>query len=264
MQDYVPPALDTPPVRPAWGLPREVLGTLVWLGTLMVGPYLAVFLLGGLTLGIMAGLRGDPVPQMAKAIALQLTPPALAFWLCGLFAAVLMVMLCRVLAARRFGAAWQASTGARAISVTPRLLGLLLLFLAGYLLWAGLVASVLQAVWPSQVIMPEITKSAPANGIGVPLAFLFLAVAAPIAEESIFRGYVLARLGTVLLPVQAIVAAAVLFGLAHFNGGVLHPFVTLYLGLVTGWLRFTYGSLVPGMLLHGMVNSLAVAAMLAH
>ena len=264
MQDETVPYPQTAPAQPAPERWRELLVTLAWLAVLMIGPYLAAFLLAGLTLGIVAGVQGADGPQIAAILTAQLTPPALGFWISGLFSAVLMILLCQKLAAWRFGTGWQSVIGLQFVPLPARLLGLLVLLLLGYLAWAALVASTLQTLWPSQVIMPEITKTSPGGGGGTaPLAFVFLAVLAPIAEELIFRGYVLARLGTILAPVQAIVLTAALFGCAHFNGGILHPLITLFLGLATGWLRLTRGSLVPGMILHGMVNSLAVAAMLA-
>ena len=241
---------------------REVLPTLAWLVALMIGPYFVTLLLAGITLGIAGGVQGGTAADIAKEIARQLAPPELLFWLSGIFASILMIICAQWAAARRFGPESQSRLGLVQTPMPPRLFGLLLLLLVGYLGWAGVVVSMLKAVWPAQVIMPEIASDVARSGWTGPLAFVFVAFLVPIAEELVFRGYVLARFGTVMPAKHAVLAAAVLFGLAHFNGGLLHPLITVYLGVANGWLRVSRGSLVPCMILHCMVNSLAVATML--
>jgi membrane protease YdiL (CAAX protease family) len=84
-------------------------------------------------------------------------------------------------------------------------------------------------------------------------------VLAPITEELAFRGlgYGLLRPFGLTPP---IVGSAFLWALAH---GLLDalPVITL-LGIGLAWLRYRQGSTIPGMLLHGTFNGIALAASL--
>jgi hypothetical protein len=84
---------------------------------------------------------------------------------------------------------------------------------------------------------------------------LAVVVAAPLAEELLFRGvgYSLLRQYGVKL---AIVAIGVAFALTH---GLVEAFPILFvLGAALAWLRERTGSVYPGMILHGLFNGLAV------
>jgi ABC-2 type transport system permease protein/sodium transport system permease protein len=94
-----------------------------------------------------------------------------------------------------------------------------------------------------------------------PLALLLvaLAVVPAVAEELFFRGYLLEALRGRLPGWAAIGATAALFGLFHASlGGLVAleriPPSTL-LGLALGWLCWQSGSVLPGMLLHGLHNA---------
>jgi membrane protease YdiL (CAAX protease family) len=84
-------------------------------------------------------------------------------------------------------------------------------------------------------------------------------VLAPITEELAFRGlgYGLLRPFGLTPP---IVGSALLWALAH---GLLDalPVITL-LGIGLAWLRYRQGSTIPGILLHGTFNGIALAASL--
>jgi membrane protease YdiL (CAAX protease family) len=84
-------------------------------------------------------------------------------------------------------------------------------------------------------------------------------VLAPLTEELAFRGlgYGLLRPFGVVPP---IVGGALLWALAH---GVLNalPVITI-LGIGLGWLRHRQGSTIPGIILHGTFNGIALAASL--
>lgn len=85
-------------------------------------------------------------------------------------------------------------------------------------------------------------------------------VLAPIAEELTFRG-----LGyTLLRPfglMPSIVGTALIWSFAH---GLLEaiPIITC-LGIGLGWIRYRQDSTIPGMILHGSFNAIALAAALA-
>lgn len=82
---------------------------------------------------------------------------------------------------------------------------------------------------------------------------LRLCLAAPLAEELVFRGAVQGALQP--LGSGAVLISAVLFAAQH-NGaaGMLYA---LCMGLALGWLREQSGSILPGMLLH-ILNNLLV------
>ena len=103
---------------------------------------------------------------------------------------------------------------------------------------------------PMQHVFEEIMKS--------PAGYVAIGLLAPLAEEMVFRGAILRVLLNVFdrrwhwLP---IVVSAVIFGAVHGNmAQFLHA--TL-LGLLLGWLYYRTGSIVPGVVLHWVNNSIA-------
>lgn len=94
---------------------------------------------------------------------------------------------------------------------------------------------------------------------------LSLGVVPAIGEELFFRGYLLGAARGRLPAWAAIVATGSLFGLFHVSlGGVVaieRIVPSTLLGLVLGWVAWQSGSVLPGMLLHGLHNSLLVALM---
>lgn len=92
---------------------------------------------------------------------------------------------------------------------------------------------------------------------GGPLLLFKVCLAAPVAEELLFRG-VIQRVLQPLGRWEAICLQAVLFAVQHGSAaGVLYALVC---GLVLGWLADRTGHLAPGMLLHGANNLLVFAA----
>lgn len=92
---------------------------------------------------------------------------------------------------------------------------------------------------------------------------LYFGLAAPIQEEIIFRGLLQSFLeqrwvtpGRVLgVPTSpAVLVAATLFGLVHFDGGPAVAACALVLGLLAGELRRRSGSLVPAIIAHALFN----------
>jgi len=90
---------------------------------------------------------------------------------------------------------------------------------------------------------------------------LVVCVVAPFVEETTFRGvgYGLLRARFGVEP--AIVGSALFFGLAHGLVEALPLLVAFGIGLA--WLRETQESTIPGMILHGTFNAIALAASLA-
>lgn len=87
------------------------------------------------------------------------------------------------------------------------------------------------------------------------LAFLTLVVIAPVAEEIIFRGYLLNRLGNYVPFWLSILIVSVVFGLIH--GNVVLAVDTFVLSVVLCVLRRASGSLWSPILLHMTKNGIA-------
>jgi membrane protease YdiL (CAAX protease family) len=88
----------------------------------------------------------------------------------------------------------------------------------------------------------------------VALLGLIVGIVVPIGEEVFFRGLVLGALRRALNRHAAVAVSALFFAAAHLQLVELLPI--LILGLVLGYLYEFTGSLVPGMIAHG-VNNLA-------
>jgi len=90
--------------------------------------------------------------------------------------------------------------------------------------------------------------------------FVLLAVVAPFVEEMTFRG-VGQSLLRFLGRAPSIVLVGVAFGVAH---GLLEALLVLVpFGIGLAWLRDRTQSVIPGMLVHGLFNGLALVAVLA-
>ena len=79
----------------------------------------------------------------------------------------------------------------------------------------------------------------------------------PVVEELTFRGAGYSLLALRYGKGVAIVGTGILFGAAH--GLVLALPLLVAFGVALAWLRSRTGSVVPGIVLHGVFNGLAVA-----
>lgn len=87
------------------------------------------------------------------------------------------------------------------------------------------------------------------------LAFATLVVLAPLAEETLFRGYLYGKLKGYVPAVIAALATSLLFGIAHFQWNVgVDVFV---LSLFLCGLRSLTGSIWAGVLVHMIKNGIA-------
>jgi uncharacterized protein len=84
------------------------------------------------------------------------------------------------------------------------------------------------------------------------LLSLTAAVAAPLFEEYLFRGFLLTSLTRYFSSWQAIALSAVIFAAAHLSVSEILPLATL--GMVLGYVYQRTGSLLAAMLLHGLWN----------
>ncbi|HEU5252913.1 MAG TPA: type II CAAX endopeptidase family protein [Solirubrobacterales bacterium] len=100
-----------------------------------------------------------------------------------------------------------------------------------------------------------------AEGFGpVPVQVLLIVVAAPIAEELCFRGMLFGGLRERLPSVPAALLAGLVFGFLHAFTGISAVPPLIAFGFIFCLLYEKTGSVVPGMLLHALNNSVALLA----
>jgi len=89
------------------------------------------------------------------------------------------------------------------------------------------------------------------------LAFACVALALPLAEEVLFRGYLFEALKRYLPDAPVVILTAFGFAFVHFQGIYFAPLFGF--GLVQGWVRLKTGSLRLPVLLHVLNNGLFLA-----
>jgi CAAX protease family protein len=93
------------------------------------------------------------------------------------------------------------------------------------------------------------------------LPYLALAVTAGLCEEFLYRGFAMAALAHAGLAAWLVVmVSSVLFGLAHSYQGRGGMVMTFAVGLVLGFSRLTYNSLVPAIFWHSAIDVVAGVA----
>lgn len=94
----------------------------------------------------------------------------------------------------------------------------------------------------------------------VPFQILLIAIAAPISEETFFRGMIFGGLRSRMARLPAALISGVVFGGLHaFNGIEVVPPLIVF-GVILALLYEKTGSIVPGIMLHMLNNSLALIA----
>lgn len=133
----------------------------------------------------------------------------------------------------------------------------------GTLAWVALLSLglILPVEWVYerlQITMPESTEAMFEGIMREPLGYMAIGIFAPVVEEIVFRGAIL----RILLGLfsrswhwVAIIFSALIFGAIHLNlAQGLHAFV---IGLLLGWMYYRTSSVVPGILLHWINNTVA-------
>lgn len=87
------------------------------------------------------------------------------------------------------------------------------------------------------------------------LTFLSLVIIAPVAEELIFRGYLLGKLVKYVPTWTAIILSALLFAVAHGQFNVALD--TFALGVALAFVRIKSGSVWAAVLIHSLKNAIA-------
>jgi len=92
----------------------------------------------------------------------------------------------------------------------------------------------------------------------VPVQVLLIVVAAPISEETCFRGMLFGGLRTRLPRLGAALLSGLIFGGLHATTGVSAVPPLIFFGFVLALLYERTGSIVPGIILHMLNNSVAL------
>ena len=93
-----------------------------------------------------------------------------------------------------------------------------------------------------------------------PLQVLLIAIAAPISEEVCFRGMVFGGLRTRLPAIAAALVSGAIFGAMHVVTGISAVPPLIAFGVIIALLYERTGSIVPGIILHALNNSVALLA----
>jgi len=139
-------------------------------------------------------------------------------------------------------------------------------FHPGYLLLAGgllFVSFVINLLWSLLVAplgletQPEVLPIFGGGLQGFILALVAGSLIAPLAEETFFRGFLFANLREHQGLLRAMVTTALLFALFHFTPTAFVPL--FFLGCFLALLYHLSKSLLPSILLHATINTLAFA-----
>jgi len=149
---------------------------------------------------------------------------------------------------------------------TPGDLGLTLVLLVPWYLGILLVATVSAWAFNGGQVVPSNSRliflQRP-NGLGLLLlALLVTAVAAPICEESFFRGMLFRLLRSRVPLWAAVLLSAAAFGLAHASPAVSWALLPtfMFMGMVLALVYERTGWLTNSILLHGLSNAIATVA----
>lgn len=130
----------------------------------------------------------------------------------------------------------------------------------GVLMWSALASlgMLVPSLWFQEMLppLPDILQEMMTEVMKEPLGYMAVGVFAPMVEELVFRGAILAVLLTVFpRSWQGIVVSALLFALIHVNPAQMpHAFIC---GLLLGWMYVRTGSIVPGVVFHWVNNTIA-------
>lgn len=94
----------------------------------------------------------------------------------------------------------------------------------------------------------------------LPFQILLIAIAAPVSEEIFFRGMLFAGLRRRMPMLVAALVSAIVFGGLHAFTGISAVPPLIAFGCILALLYEKTGSIVPGILLHALNNSVALAA----
>jgi len=166
-------------------------------------------------------------------------------------ATALGFLLVPILIASRWGEAsvGQALRRLGVRSFRPSALKWMLAAIGAYLLFAGVYAAIFGS--PKQ---EDIAESFGA----LPIQILLIVIAAPVSEEVCFRGMLFGGLRTRMPRLAAALISGLVFGALHALTGISAVPPLIVFGFVLALLYEKTGSIVPGIVLHMLNNSVAL------
>lgn len=102
----------------------------------------------------------------------------------------------------------------------------------------------------------------PSDPIGLGALFVLAVICAPVAEELLFRGWLFTGLRARYSTGLTIFVTALLFALAHFEHTGLYALAVFPTGLILGYARERFGSVVATIAMHSVYNGSALLAKL--
>ena len=129
------------------------------------------------------------------------------------------------------------------------------------LIWVGLLACglVIPSEWIQEQIGVDVSPQIQdmfEKMLNEPIGYLVIGILTPVAEEMVFRGAILRSLLQLFrrMPWVAILLSALLFGMVHGN---MAQFINgTMMGVLLGWMYHRSGSIVPGIVLHWVNNTI--------
>lgn len=260
---------DTMPVRETPSAPRAsetgAVGTVPWtltqtlLGTaIMLVPWVAVQLSSKVTTSA-GGSPGQPVSHAADLLGGVI---ALVFSAI-VEGAFLLVPAYYTISRRAPGTTIREgldALGLRRTELRPAAMAIAVglgIIIAVNILYSALITAFHWNIQTNSDSLSRMAQTMPLTLIGYLAAAVLIA---PICEEIFFRGFVFGGLlrGMSLWP-AALVSAA-LFGIAHVDAGSFPVLVVI--GVVLAYVRWRFGSLLPGIALHACNNAIAALLIL--
>ena len=240
----IPPPAPAAPAPGPWGIVGTIAFTLLIFGAIVVSSAVAIVLFR------------ETAPLLHKTAALNLMEDGDFFWqstvLSFLFGGTAMLF---ALALRR-GYPWR-----EYLALKPAAL-------RQYLLWGGIflafgAASEFALRLLGVDSMPPWMKAVAGNIHCRPCFFFAIVLAAPLLEEAIFRGFVLAGLRTRLGVLGAVFWSAAPWAALHVQYQPVYIPVALGMGIIFGLARVRSGSLLVPLSLHCLNNAVAFLQMTA-
>lgn len=129
---------------------------------------------------------------------------------------------------------------------------------AGAIIFAATASIVLPGiVWfaPNLLVYAKLPSDPAARHV----TMISLLAIAPICEELFYRGFIYGNLRARLSPWATNGVTAVVSAAAHIDGTGYYPVIVFAVSLLFGWLREVSDSLWPAIILHSIVNLVALA-----
>ncbi|MDR3627260.1 MAG: type II CAAX endopeptidase family protein [Ignavibacteriaceae bacterium] len=123
-----------------------------------------------------------------------------------------------------------------------------------YVLSTVISVVILSIEFPLLVKLPVINDGMKTlNGFNIVSIIIYGIVLIPVLEETIFRGLILGDFLLAYSPAKAILLSSALFACIHPNPSqIINAFI---IGLFLGWIFYKTGSILPGILVHAILNS---------